>query len=448
MEEKKWTFVVHPGPHLDEVVAVTLLRSLGREIFPGIETAEVILESATPADSDLENGRILVGQGGGVFDDKDPLTGERLPDTCCAQRTAEWLGVENYPWLVKLLKAVKLVDGNPIATPTDLSSIMKECILSFHEDGHRAIFDWVEKAVCAIIKYSYLAYQASNDGQKIECTDYVRPTAVFDQMVKDCVTNHGGVINRIKLKLQSSEKQTGSCLEIATISRCMKIVGISDDEVVEWLATGLYKMAQQQELHFKLVENLPHMGTTFPITLGNGQVVTGYFCATNLPHIDKVCRMDMYNYAICVVRRSNGNVAVMPNAKYRMDMRGVWALIRLVETPTPLMGDVEIGDYTKSGKHPNVPNWYMMDSGAALNGTCNIRAIPTKISKDDIILIIQDGLAGESKVVDRFYELKNRYCGLIAETSQAETCEADIYYHSLKEAFDQAIGDSGESAVA
>jgi hypothetical protein len=105
-------FVTHHKPHLDELVAVWLFRNYGTQI-PGVKTARFStwgkkeLRSTTPA-QDVQIGRLLLGLGGGMFDEHSREGGRT---ECTATLVAKFLGVDKDPRLSYLLKCVFLVDS-------------------------------------------------------------------------------------------------------------------------------------------------------------------------------------------------------------------------------------------------------------------------------------------------------------------------------------------------
>ena len=105
------TLVVHRNPHLDELVAVWLLRNFGEKMFPGIRAAKLEtagkteLAQMTPEMAAL-SGRLLVGLGGGMFDDHKA----DRPD-CATSLVATHLGVRNDKKLKMLVEGVYRADS-------------------------------------------------------------------------------------------------------------------------------------------------------------------------------------------------------------------------------------------------------------------------------------------------------------------------------------------------
>lgn len=101
--------VVHLNPHLDELVAVWLLRNFGEKFFSGVSKAKLVTWGKKELEVNslelaLANGSLLVGLGGGMFDDH--VHGE-----CAAILVAKRLGVSDDPSLKKLLNGVLIADS-------------------------------------------------------------------------------------------------------------------------------------------------------------------------------------------------------------------------------------------------------------------------------------------------------------------------------------------------
>lgn len=127
MEEKttlprnEWVIVTHVRPHIDEILGIYLLKHFGKEKFPGIEKAKIEfwdsreLRGFTPKQW-LEKGYILVGIGGGAYDEHPVVLTEnsgkmtavpKKKNDCAATLVAKDLCVENLQELYEILTYVK-----------------------------------------------------------------------------------------------------------------------------------------------------------------------------------------------------------------------------------------------------------------------------------------------------------------------------------------------------
>lgn len=88
--------ITHRQPHLDELVAIFLLRQYGESLFPGVRRADIefwrpdtsSLGSRTAEDYEAE-GTLLIGIGGGRFDEHAVSGKERVAGKCAANLVAE-----------------------------------------------------------------------------------------------------------------------------------------------------------------------------------------------------------------------------------------------------------------------------------------------------------------------------------------------------------------------
>lgn len=140
MPTKIHTIVTHHEPHPDELLAIILLRLFGRLLFPGIETAKIIFwdsGSETPdkqsAADWLARGFLLVGVGGGLFDEHPTLDAERKKGDCAATLVAKYLGIFGERWLARLLDAIADEDEHAGSGILDITSISKRSY-ALHSD--------------------------------------------------------------------------------------------------------------------------------------------------------------------------------------------------------------------------------------------------------------------------------------------------------------------------
>jgi hypothetical protein len=141
--------VTHKWPHVDELFAIWLLRNFGENTFPGVSTAEIEYWSTgglTPdgrTAGDYENeGTLLIGVGGGHFDEHPGAEEGRKEEKCAATLVAEALGISEFPELEKLLKFVSNNDLKGSASPFDIAYLPKVLHQQFPNDPQK-VMDWV-----------------------------------------------------------------------------------------------------------------------------------------------------------------------------------------------------------------------------------------------------------------------------------------------------------------
>jgi hypothetical protein len=145
--------LTHERPHLDEIVAIWLLRKFGEQRFPGSGTAAVSFTSVRKlAEAGLKpedyeaRGMLLLGVGGGRFDEHPTLEEGRKAGDCATTLVAKELGISDDPALAKILRFVRAADVEGNASPFDVSYVVKLLHPRFPTDPHKVI-EWALVAI-------------------------------------------------------------------------------------------------------------------------------------------------------------------------------------------------------------------------------------------------------------------------------------------------------------
>jgi len=146
------TIVTHDRPHLDELIAIWLLRKFGEELFPGVGKAPVVF-SRTKSNYyersavDLEKeGVLLLGVGHGRFDEHPDNGSLAKEGECCATLVAEALGVRDEVRLQKIFQFVVNNDLKGTFHPFDIAHLAKQLYGRF-PDCPECVIDWVSVAL-------------------------------------------------------------------------------------------------------------------------------------------------------------------------------------------------------------------------------------------------------------------------------------------------------------
>ena len=147
------SILTHERPHLDEIVAIWLLRKFGEQRFPGISTAEVtfrsirkLAESGLKPEDHEAQGTLLLGVGGGRFDEHPTMQEGRKAGDCATTLVAKELGISDAPSLAKILRFVRAADVEGNASPFDISYVVKLLHARYPDDPHRVI-EWALVAI-------------------------------------------------------------------------------------------------------------------------------------------------------------------------------------------------------------------------------------------------------------------------------------------------------------
>jgi len=147
------SILTHERPHLDEIVAIWLLRKFGEQRLPGVATAAVsytsmrrLAEAGLKPEDYEARGILLLGIGGGRFDEHPSMEEGRKADDCATTLVAKELGISGDPSLAKILRFVRAADVEGNASPFDISYVVKLLHAQYPSDPHRVI-EWALVAI-------------------------------------------------------------------------------------------------------------------------------------------------------------------------------------------------------------------------------------------------------------------------------------------------------------
>jgi hypothetical protein len=140
--------LTHERPHLDEIVAIWLLRKFGEQRFPGISTAAVeftsirkLAEAGRKPEDYEADGTLLLGIGRGRFDEHPTLDEGRKAEDCATTLVARELGISDDPSLAKILRFVRAADVDGNASPFDISYVVK-LLHNRNPDDPHPVIEW------------------------------------------------------------------------------------------------------------------------------------------------------------------------------------------------------------------------------------------------------------------------------------------------------------------
>ncbi len=150
--------ITHAHPHLDEIVPIWCLMKWGRQKYPGIEKAVIAYWSDggnTPdgrtAEEYEQEGILLVGVGGGKYDEHPRNGRPGKLDESTATLVAKDLGIAHLPALQEILDFTKRTDLGPAEHPFDLSAMVKVMHRMYPKDPEEVI-RWTVKVLEAKYK--------------------------------------------------------------------------------------------------------------------------------------------------------------------------------------------------------------------------------------------------------------------------------------------------------
>lgn len=130
--QKVQTIVIHPKPHLDEIWATTMLVAWGEEYFPGIKDTTILADGTggktfdgTNAEALLADGFLLLGIGGGIFDEHPTIGNNGKKGECTSTLVAKYLDLLDVPFLQKVMEYVTRSDLKAKSDPFGIASVIK-----------------------------------------------------------------------------------------------------------------------------------------------------------------------------------------------------------------------------------------------------------------------------------------------------------------------------------
>ena len=129
----------HLNPHLDEIAGIWLLKKFAG-IIAEIQYWDSDKIKKSPEEYEAE-GILLLGIGGGKFDEHPSAQNGRKEGECCATLVAKHLGVEEDLALEKILQFVVNNDLKAASHPFDLAYIVKLLHQQFPENPEK-VLEW------------------------------------------------------------------------------------------------------------------------------------------------------------------------------------------------------------------------------------------------------------------------------------------------------------------
>lgn len=161
--------VTHRFPHLDEALAIMLLRDYGGDRYPGIEKAQIVywgsngetLYGRTVAEWEAE-GYVFVGIGGGKYDEHPTADHGRKEGECATSLVAKDLGIFELPWLAKVLELVVQDDLHGNAGELGLAALAK-LLHEQYPDNPELVMEWVMAGIEAKVRQQMAFWDEGKD---------------------------------------------------------------------------------------------------------------------------------------------------------------------------------------------------------------------------------------------------------------------------------------------
>lgn len=174
------TIATHENTDIDEFVGIWLLRKFGEDRFPGVKDAKVVfrrLASEIPDGRSAEqferDGVLLIGIGGGRFDEHPSADNERKDGECAATLIAKELGVDDDSALKKILDYTVTNDLKGGSQPFDLAHIVK-LLHRQHPDQPEKVMEWAMTALEAKYQEQLQFWTCDEEFQRVAKVEKVQ----------------------------------------------------------------------------------------------------------------------------------------------------------------------------------------------------------------------------------------------------------------------------------
>jgi len=389
------TILMHQQPHLDEVVAVTILRLYGEALFPGIGKAQIrfIEADILGTESEWDSQAILpVGICKGRFNEhRNGTPTGRLEGECAATLVMKYLGVYDNPELQKLRDETLEGDENPTNTPTQLAELMKVGYRNLKKDSS-VVFGLVSTVVKAIISCERFRYSALSSEKTI--SEMWAKASEDDEELKGMPR----VGRRLGNLIVESEKNHGNLVtELSSVIRALFRVPYDYDTVISPQFEFYMACLKSDIIEFQAVtEELKKVEPIWVRVLlhNRQQTIKMLVCKTDASQAAKAARV-LGNH-IVLLRNSSGNFQLFTSNKVfnaqGLSLTNVVRMIRWLSLPADKKAEADWGKLGQAGDHPDVPGiHYHKVAEAVYNGSLTHPAQASPISTQALIEAIKYG---------------------------------------------------------
>jgi hypothetical protein len=367
--KQNWILQPHRIPHLDEYLAMWLLKRFGESKFPGISEAQVIFgDSGEKFGAAIGSTNVIpIGTGGGKLDEH--LNGkdtDRIEGECAATLTAKNLGIQEMPELKNLLDYVLKHDSTGQRNNFDFADLV--IAMNRSEMEQKKTISYVFDILDALYELKKEPTQKYRDALAEVIERWIRKSRISAEISEP-----------IRRFINSLKNGNRFSFDITTIYKALfqKFGQKATQRKIEMFLDAKHK---RQISFFEAVQEVRNPEIT-DIT-----VVRRSVGEKNQRFVVVVGKSDNREYgkaarkekraAVVIQRKSSGRTFVFGSnsAPIKQEMSNLIAMIRLEEML--LRRQMPIVDYRKmssAGTLDQVPYWHLLrgeDSvGQILNGS-------------------------------------------------------------------------------
>ncbi|HRH22827.1 MAG TPA: hypothetical protein PLB51_02440 [Candidatus Paceibacterota bacterium] len=382
--------MTHKKPHGDEIFAIAILKRFRAGAFYSAPIYTVGSDEEAKKFAS-ENRSILLGIGGGPFDEHGKDTAE-----CAATLVAEHVNLDPLKFF-RLLEEVREGDLKRVNQKTRLPEVMK--VLYDHH---------TEEDVCG---WALVAYDTLLKGILENRIPLVKRTEIVQEVAVELLEEYSSqkhILFRVWKEIQESvNNNKGTLTELSTVA---ELLSQTDSKLArDWLKFGLRAIFSRQidfEEALKKIKESRHFTVPFVKKEGNstmkwcGEFVGVFLRGQNLQFSRAFRSARGGSLDIAIVRNDDGHVQIFSCVEAKVPMEDCVRAIRFAEARK--RNSVRTLESFGCGeKDPSVPQWfYFKKNGALMNGSRSHPNVEvTQLSDDEIMEAVKNAFHPDCTVM-------------------------------------------------
>lgn len=386
--------LLHMLPHLDELVALWIIRKFGLTHFPGVDKAPVKFVERVPqmaSDRIEKSGFLCLGLGLGAdrwsIDEHRPnLKGrDRLPGQCTATLAAKRVGEDTNPALKRILDEVLWCDTESGVRYSQLAELVK-LLHRFYKGNSAEVVVWLFPALEAIYSQQVLAVSAQGDETTVSefFSEYVSKNGNSSESIDKRVV--GEIKKRIADSVSNMDR---SVTELAHVVRSMQRQGV-DQQIVRNFCFKVFEAWQYDQVEFDEAVAIVDKAVVKHILVKSGSnefTLKAIVVRGDSHHLLRAA--NWLGARFVVIQNGRGQVQVFVNTKApdSITLDTFVGMIRVLETSPGIRKSLVWQKLKTTGAEYVANNWYYFrDARQLLNGSLTHPAVtPTTLHLDAIV---------------------------------------------------------------
>ena len=410
----------HRRSHIDEDLGDLYLEDYGREMFPNIKTP---IEFWKRIDYDMDyekNGCLLLGMGGGRFDEHR-YDGKKGRGGCCASLVAKELDIQKKPELIKALRYVTDNDTKGKTRPFDMANTLR-AIHSLHPVNSEVGTDWAKKGFRDHIKRGLIILDEKEEvNEKIEAISSPKLLVAHwldRKFGRQLTIEEDPALKYILLySQQKSNPENPFLFSISSLARDRYYQNPDNPATVEeWIDLGLEaKYREQAQFITVTKEEFLKNNTIERIQIHTGKYINIATVVSDDELIPRYARSREGKEEIAVLIQikpqdkaaGDGFIQIHLNPKFNLLLDGITLAVRKAEqvaqgTVKPITDENLL---IAEGTLRRASHWFRHVNNLGLyNGALSLTGPPSKLTREEVEECVAEGLQIEYKEYIADYE--------------------------------------------